>query len=99
LAFAGPAAAQGLPGDPAEGRRLAESWCAECHEVAPNANSPDWLSAPPFQALADDPAVTEMALRVFLRTPHQSMPDIRLTAEQTNDMIAYILSLRGHRQL
>jgi mono/diheme cytochrome c family protein len=98
LALAGAVYAQGVGGDPAEGRQLAEAWCTECHEVAPGAYEEEWLNVPPFQLLADDPAVTEMALRVFFRKPHQGMPDIRLTPEQTNDLVACILSLKGHRQ-
>ena len=57
--------------------------------------SPSVTDAPPFQAVADDPAVTETALRAFLRTPHTRMPDIRPTPQQTDDLIAYILSLKG----
>jgi mono/diheme cytochrome c family protein len=47
--------------------------------------------------VADDPAATEAALRAFLRTPHAAMPDLRLTSDQTDDVIAYILSLKGRR--
>ena len=60
-------AAQELPGDPGAGRMLAESECAACHEVGkgvPGAALPD---PPGFQRIADDPAMTALALRVFLR--------------------------------
>ena len=96
-AAAGPAAAQGLPGDPERGRAIAEAWCLECHEVGPGVREPSLTDAPPFQAVADDPAATETALRAFLRTPHATMPNLRLAPEQTDDLIAYILSLKGHR--
>ena len=89
--------AQGLPGDPARGRDIAHEWCTECHEVAPNVRDPSVTDAPPFQAVADDPAVTETALRAFLQTPHTRMPDIRPTPQQTDDLIAYILSLKAPR--
>ena len=92
-----PVAAEDLPGDAARGRDIALEWCTECHEVAPNVREPSVTDAPPFQAVADDPAVTEMALRAFLQTPHTDMPDIRPTPQQTDDLIAYILSLKGHR--
>ena len=46
-------------------------------------------------ALADDPAFTEMALRAFLQTPHADMPDVMPTREQTDHIIAYILSLKS----
>ena len=38
-----------------------------------------------------------MALRAFLQTPHATMPNLRPTPGQTDDLIAYILSLKGHR--
>ena len=43
------------------------------------------------------PAATETALRIFLGTPHATMPNLRLAPEQTDDVITYILSLKGHR--
>jgi mono/diheme cytochrome c family protein len=106
----GPALAQGLPGEPDRGRALAERWCVDCHEVAPARRKPWAVQVPPapgreaaivevptFQAVADDPAATEAALRAFLRTPHAAMPDLRLTPDQTDDVVAYILSLKGRR--
>jgi mono/diheme cytochrome c family protein len=106
--IAGPALAQGLPGEPDRGRALAGRWCEECHEVAPGKREPWAVRVPPgagrepgvvevptFQAVADDPAATEAALRAFLRTPHAAMPDLRLTSDQADDVVAYILSLKG----
>ena len=73
---------------------LAESECAACHEVGkgvPGAALPD---PPGFQRIADDPAMTALALRVFLRTPHGDMPNLILSDAETDDLIAYILGLR-----
>ena len=92
-----PAAAQSPPGDPERGRTIAEAWCIECHAVVPGVRGPGVTDAPPFQTVADDPAATEMALRAFLQTPHATMPNLRPTPGQTDDLIAYILSLKGHR--
>ena len=39
-------------------------------------------------------STTSMSLRVFLQTPHPSMPDYRLTREELDDVVAYILTLR-----
>jgi hypothetical protein len=39
-------------------------------------------------------STTGMSLRAFLLTPHARMPDIQLSREQTDDVVAYILSLR-----
>ena len=96
LALAATAAqAQDLPGDPAAGLAFAEEVCAGCHQVAGSPAMPPAEGAPPpFELIADDPAVTEMALRVFFQTPHANMPDIALTPKQMDDVIAYILSLK-----
>ncbi len=50
--------------------------------------------APPFQAVANDPAASEVSLRVFLRSPHENMPDLMLSDEETDNVVTYILSLR-----
>jgi hypothetical protein len=34
-----------------------------------------------------------LSLRVFLRTPHATMPDLMLTPDETDDIISYILTL------
>ncbi len=94
ILFLRAATAQDLPGDPFLGREIAESWCGECHVTLPDGI--DMLAGPPaFQALADDPAITEIALRAFLQTPHDEMPDVMPTPAQTDHLIAYILSLKG----
>ena len=67
-------------------------------QVPPSADrAPGVVEVPTFQAVADDPAATGAALRAFLRTPHAAMPDLRLTSDQTDDVVAYILSLKGRR--
>ena len=94
LLAAGPAVAQDLPGDPVRGRAFADRWCIACHEVAPEVREPSGVEAPTFQQAADDPAVTEAALRAFFQTPHQNMPDVQPTPQEKDDLIAYILSLK-----
>ncbi|HYF08855.1 MAG TPA: cytochrome c [Acetobacteraceae bacterium] len=94
-AFALPAAAQSEIGDAREGRRLAETWCANCHRVGPQGPGPANDAAAAFAAIAAMPSTTAMSLRVFLQTPHANMPDYRLTRDQTDNLVAYILSLRG----
>jgi mono/diheme cytochrome c family protein len=44
--------------------------------------------------LATTPGMTSVALMVALTTPHAGMPMFMLTADQREDIIAYILSLR-----
>ena len=94
LAAAIPALAQTYPGDPVAGGNFARKLCATCHFVEAEDLGLSWSGAPAFQEVADDPAVTEVSLRVFLRTPHEDMPDYMLTPAETDDVIAYILSLK-----
>ncbi len=94
LAAAGTAGAADLPGDPSLGRALADPWCGACHDV--EAGGVDvYGGVPSLQTVADDAAVTELSLRVFLQTPHAEMPNVMPTREETDHLIAYILSLKG----
>ncbi len=89
------AAAQGMPGDPEAGRRLAESECAVCHRVAERQATPLMTEAPSFAAIANTPGVSPMALNVLLQSPHPTMPNLILEAAEAEDVIAYVWSLRG----
>lgn len=95
---AGAAGAQGAGDhiDPALGRILAERWCTECHVVTPlRTNSTAVSAAPDFTAIANDSTSTELGLTVFLKTPHATMPDIRLSRDQIAQIASYIPSLKG----
>src|SRR5690349_13445003 len=75
-------------------RGLARQVCSECHAVqAQQLQSPN-ARAPTFLALATTPGMTETALTVALTTPHAGMPMFKLTAEQRDSLIAYILGLK-----
>ena len=89
-----PALAQTEPGDAAAGLRLAATWCANCHRVAPGGPGPSTDAAPTFRAIAQMPSTTSISLRVFLQTPHPNMPDYRLTREELDDVVAYLVSLK-----
>lgn len=87
-------AAQEGAGDAANGHRLAESWCSSCHVVDRATRTGTSTGAPPFPAVARMKSITPMSLQVFLQSPHQRMPDLHLSRDETDDLIAYILSLR-----
>ncbi|KJB97576.1 cytochrome C [Skermanella aerolata KACC 11604] len=42
-----------------------------------------------------EPEITELALRSYLQTTHPVMPNIMLTREQADDVIAYLLTFKG----
>jgi mono/diheme cytochrome c family protein len=81
-------------GDPREGLALAQQVCSECHAIRRGQLRSPSARAPTLLELATAPGMTIAALSVALTTPHAGMPMFRLTAEQRDDVIAYILSLR-----
>jgi mono/diheme cytochrome c family protein len=95
LVLAGPHAYSQEHGDWRKGRGLARGVCAECHAVrarelrSPNAN------APRFTTIASTPGMTAMALNAALHTSHPTMPNVVLDADDTNNVVAYILSLKN----
>lgn len=94
MAAATPALAQAEPGDAQAGQRLASTWCANCHRIAPGGPGPSTDAAPAFRSIARMPSTTSMSLRAFLQSPHANMPDYRLSREQLDDLVAYILTLK-----
>jgi hypothetical protein len=92
-----PAVAQDSSGpDPVgSGRAFVMKTCSECHVVVPRQfMAPRDTAARDFVDIANDPNTTAMGLLVFLHTPHASMPNLVLTNQESNDVIAYIMSLR-----
>lgn len=81
-------------GDPRHGLALARQVCSECHAVQTQQLVSPNPRAPTFPQLAATPGMTEAALTVALTTPHFGMPMFRLSSEQRDDIIAYILGLK-----
>ena len=93
--FASEAAlAQDPLGNAGQGEDLARAVCIDCHAIDRGFRGTDITGAPSFQDVADMPSATPLSLRVFLRSPHLTMPNFALTDEQIDDLIAYIRSLR-----
>jgi mono/diheme cytochrome c family protein len=82
-------------GDPVKGMELAISMCAECHAVGEDTKDTPEPNAPSFRAVAAMPSTTRMAISAWFRSPHPSMPSLIIEDENANDLIAYILSLKG----
>ena len=79
-------------GDVAAGKDLAAQWCGSCHLVGDSGTAGD--GAPPFVALAKDPGATTDRLSAFLTEPHGGMPELSLTRQEIDDLVAYIESLK-----
>ena len=82
--------------DPQEGAKWTTNVCGQCHAVRIGQPQSPNGRAPTFVELANTPGMTTAALTVALTTPHAGMPMFVLTSEQRQDIIAYILSLKGN---
>ena len=76
-----------------EGHRLAKAWCEGCHAVEPH--TLEFPGQPPsFEAVANQPGITPLALKVFFRTSHKAMPNLVIGRDQADALASYILSLK-----
>jgi cytochrome c len=82
-------------GSAQRGLRVARQTCSQCHLVVKEAGRSTDSNAPTFETIAKTSSgMTSAALIVALRTSHQTMPNVIIKAEDLNDLVAYILSLR-----
>jgi mono/diheme cytochrome c family protein len=93
LLGAGPAAAQGQA-DIAAGRKLAEQHCSRCHAVG-NEGQSLMEGAPPLRDLKLRYPVEDLAeaLAEGIVTAHPQMPVFTFSAEEIDDLLAYLDSL------
>ena len=77
----------------ANGKVLAEKWCASCHLVSPDQARAS-ADAPPFASIAQRPDEDIDRLAFFLLDPHPVMPNFNLSRDQITDVVAYIRSLK-----
>lgn len=92
--LASPASAQSS-GDVAEGKKVTEFLCRNCHDVSGSErpkNPPG--GAPAFFDLAQSPDTTAQSLGKFLGLPHGRMINVLLTGKERENAVAYILSLK-----
>jgi mono/diheme cytochrome c family protein len=76
-----------------QGHEIARTWCAGCHVVEPGgAAGSD--AAPPLPVVAQDPSLSPDRLRAWLADPHPPMPNLSLTRDEIEALVAYIGSLR-----
>ena len=87
------AAAQEM-GDAKAGFAYASQACTECHAVRSGERVSPNTTAPAFELVANTRGITDLALRVWFRSSHPSMPNLVLSENQGDDVIAYILSLK-----
>jgi mono/diheme cytochrome c family protein len=84
-------------GDPEAGFVVASEICASCHAITREQAMLPVLQGPRFDDVADTPGMTAMALFVWMRTSHPTMPNIILAPEDVRNVVAYILSLKNRQ--
>ena len=85
-----PVAATAGAGNPLTGRQTAAVLCVPCHRIGETRQG----GAPSFVDVANMPSTTALSLKVFLRSNHNEMPNLIIPDSETDDLIAYILSLK-----
>ena len=80
--------------DPHKGREFAQRVCAECHAVLPEDKTSPNADAPTFKTIANTRGMSRTAIIVWFQSPHQKMPHLVLEADDLDNVIAYIHSLR-----
>lgn len=76
------------------GRDLAQRWCSSCHIVDQSGHGPD--TAPPFRTIAKRGPKDRDWMRAWITAPHPPMPNLNLSRQQIDDVVAYIDSLTAH---
>jgi mono/diheme cytochrome c family protein len=86
-----------------QGRVLAQRWCSGCHQVSHDQQAtaqagqtkPSWANGPSFMEIAEYPNVDREYLRRLASEFYFPMPAFHLTKDDQEDVISYILSLKG----
>jgi mono/diheme cytochrome c family protein len=84
-------------GDARRGLAYAQKTCSGCHNVLRTEAASPIRQATPFKKIANTPGMSITALTVWSRTTHPTMPNLVIEANDMDDLIAYILSLRDQR--
>jgi mono/diheme cytochrome c family protein len=80
--------------DAAEGKAVAERWCASCHLVEREQKSATTDQAPPFASIAKMPEFGANKLALLLLQPHPNMPKLSLSRAEVTSLADYIATLK-----
>jgi mono/diheme cytochrome c family protein len=83
------------PGDAGKGLAYVTQVCAQCHAVRPGDKFSPNPKAPSFEDIAKTSGVTGISLAASLHSIHENMPAFVLSMNERDNIIAYILSLKG----
>jgi mono/diheme cytochrome c family protein len=81
------------------GRLLVQRYCAACHSIDRQGQSPN-AAAPPFRDLHARYRVDNLAeaLAEGILVGHKAMPEMRFPPDDVKAILAYIKSIQSHEQ-
>lgn len=83
------------PSSPEAGLKLAQTLCQNCHLLPGTApGNTVTVGIPSLLGIANKPGQTGPAIERVLIQPHAPMPDMKLSNQEIQDLIAYFDSLR-----
>lgn len=77
------------------GKALAQRLCSNCHVVQDGAGASVPAGVPPMRAIANRPGQTGARIKEMLIAPPHQMPDMQLTLQEIEDLLAFLQSLRN----
>jgi mono/diheme cytochrome c family protein len=82
--------------DVAAGRKLAEQWCAKCHNI--DKGAPFKLNPPSFASIAVYRPSDVILGKIITPAMHSGMPDTlwTLQREDFENLLAYVISLEAN---
>ena len=81
-----------LAQDVENGRRLSERWCSECHAIGPAQGKGGRTIS--FAAIAARRGISPDMIISFLLLPHATMPNLRLSRKDAQDLAAFIMATK-----
>ena len=82
-------------GDAGRGQVLVSKWCTSCHVVDHGGRGAD--AGPALPMLLEHDLRTPDQIRGWLANPHPAMPNLDLTRQEIEDVVAYLERLRDEQ--
>jgi mono/diheme cytochrome c family protein len=93
IATTSPSLAQTTTASVVMGQNLAKTFCRDYHQIGIEGSKPR-ADVPSFLEIANLRSTTDMSIRTFLQIEHSKMPNYQLTPDQTENVMAFIMSLQ-----
>lgn len=78
--------------DAANGARLSQRWCSECHAIGSPADKSRGI--PSFAAIATKDNINADTIAAFLLLPHATMPNHPLSRGDARDIARFIMEMK-----